>query len=173
MCKKNKRVRLSTLIGVFEAYLLSSFQFVSYGQPVEAYAHKDSLVIDSTALNVKIKDLSEVVVRGRKWAKISRYSALSMPLSTLDLQTTPMALGDILGGLQVVPSVQGNDADARFGVIIDADGHSIVLEVGIDGSRLVKDIVRDIQETVIRAVSEARGDEDETVVRVRVQSLLM
>ena len=69
--------------------------------------------------------------------------------------------------------IQGNGADARFGVIIDADGHSIVLEVGIDGSRLVKDIVRDIQETVIRAVSESRGDEDETVVRVRVQSLLM
>lgn len=114
MCKKNKRVRLSTLIGVFGACLLSSFQFVSYGQPVEAYAHKDSLVIDSTALNVKTKDLSEVVVRGRKWAKISRYSALSMPLSTLDLQTTPMALGDILGGLQVVPSVQGNDADGRL-----------------------------------------------------------
>ena len=69
--------------------------------------------------------------------------------------------------------IQGNDADARFGVIIDADGHSIVLEVGIDGSRPVKDIVRDIQETVIRAVSKARGNGDETVVRVRVQSLLM
>ena len=69
--------------------------------------------------------------------------------------------------------IQGNDADARFGVIIDADGQSIVLEVGIDGSRPVKDIVRDIQETVIRAVSEARGNGDETVVRVRVQSLLI
>lgn len=69
MCKKNKRVRLSTLIGVFWACLLSSFQFVSYGQPVEAYAQKDSLVVDSTAPNVKIKDLSEIVVRGRKWAK--------------------------------------------------------------------------------------------------------
>ena len=69
--------------------------------------------------------------------------------------------------------IQGNGADARFGVIIDADGQSIVLEVGIDGSRPVKDIVRDIQETVIRAVSEARGNGDETVVRVRVQSLLM
>ena len=69
--------------------------------------------------------------------------------------------------------IQGTGADARFGVIIDADGHSIVLEVGIDGSRPVKDIVRDIQETVIRAVSKARGNGDETVVRVRVQSLLM
>ena len=69
--------------------------------------------------------------------------------------------------------IQGNGADARIGVIIDADGQSIVLEVGIDGSRPVKDIVRDIQETVIRAVSEARGNGDETVVRVRVQSLLM
>ena len=69
--------------------------------------------------------------------------------------------------------IQGNGADARSGVIIDADGQSIVLEVGIDGSRPVKDIVRDIQETVIRAVSKARGNGDETVVRVRVQSLLM
>lgn len=85
MCKKNKRARLSALTGVFfVACLFSSFQFVSYGQPVGAYAQKDSLFIDSTALNVKTKDLSEVVVRDRKWAKISRYSALSMPLSTLD-----------------------------------------------------------------------------------------
>lgn len=52
----------------------------------------------------------------RKWAKISRYSALSMPLSTLDLQTTLVAMGDVLGGLQVVPSVQGNDADGRLSV---------------------------------------------------------
>ena len=115
MCKKNKRTRLSTLIGVFfAACLFSSFQFVIYGQPVVTYTRKDSLLIDSTALNLKTKDLSEVVVRGRKWAKISRYSALSMPLSTLDLQTTPVALGDVLGGLQVVPSVQGNDADGRL-----------------------------------------------------------
>lgn len=76
-------------------------------------------------------------------------------------------------GSRIQGNGAGNGADARFGVIIDADGHSIVLEVGIDGSRLVKDIVRDIQETVIHAVSKARGNGDETVVRVRVQSLLM
>lgn len=92
----------------------SSFHFIVYGQTAGVYTQKDSLFVDTTAVNQKSYSLSEVVVKARKWAKISRYSALSMPLSTLDLQTTPVALGDVLGGLQVVPSVQGNDADGRL-----------------------------------------------------------
>mgnify|MGYP000919242603 CR=1 FL=1 len=107
---------------------------------------------------------------------------MTTSISAAELATAVTSVSGVRGvepgigsALKTVGSrIQGNGADnARFGVIIDADGHSVVLEVGIDGSRPVKDIVRDIQETFIRAVSKARGNGDETVVRVRVQSLLM
>ena len=78
---------------------------------------------------------------------------------------------------------------ARFGVIVESGSSQATIEVGIDGSRPVKDIVRDIQETVIRSLSQAQqhdeehsnsqtldstssDDENTPQVRVRVQSLL-
>ena len=78
---------------------------------------------------------------------------------------------------------------ARFGVVVEAGSRRAVIEVGIDSSRPVKDIVRDVQETIIRSLSQAGEcddasesredsgssgvrDRDTPQVTVRVQSLL-
>ncbi len=83
---------------------------------------------------------------------------------------------------------QQDPQQARFGVIVEEGSRRVVIEIGIDDSRPVKDIVRDVQETIIRSLSqagdsddasEAREDSDSCIgdqraprVTVRVQSLL-
>ena len=84
---------------------------------------------------------------------------------------------------------QQEPRQARFGVVVEAGSRRAVIEIGIDGSRPVKDIVRDVQETIIRSLSQAGecddasesredsgssgvGDRDTPQVTVRVQSLL-
>ena len=84
---------------------------------------------------------------------------------------------------------QRDPQQARFGVIVEAGSRRAVIEIGIDDSRPVKDIVRDVQETIIRSLSQAgesgdtsddressgsssAGDRDAPQVTVRVQSLL-
>ena len=84
---------------------------------------------------------------------------------------------------------QQDPRQARFGVVVEAGSRRAVIEIGIDGSRPVKEIVHDVQETIIRSLSEA-GEPDDTSearedsgspgvggrstpqVTVRVQSLL-
>ena len=84
---------------------------------------------------------------------------------------------------------QQDPREVRFGVVVEAGSHSAVIEIGIDGSRPVKEIVCDVQEAIIRALSEA-GEHDSASeaheeygtsgvrdrnapqVTVRVQSLL-
>lgn len=84
---------------------------------------------------------------------------------------------------------QQDSQQARFGVIVEEGSSRAVIEIGVDGSRPVKDIVRDVQETIIRSLSQAgesggasddressgsssAGDRDAPQVTVRVQSLL-
>ena len=84
---------------------------------------------------------------------------------------------------------QQDPQQARFGVIIEEGLSRAVVEIGVDGSRPVKDIVRDVQETILRSFSQvgesgdaskARessgssdvGDQSTPQVTVRVQSLL-
>ena len=84
---------------------------------------------------------------------------------------------------------QQDPREVRFGVVVEAGSHRAVIEIGIDGSRPVKEIVRDVQETIIRSLSqtgesgapsEARegsassdvGEQSAPQVTVRVQSLL-
>ena len=84
---------------------------------------------------------------------------------------------------------QQDPQQARFGVVVEAGSHTAVIEIGIDGSRPVKDIVRDVQETIIRSLTEAGESDDDSETRqdsgssdvgeqnapqvtVRVQSLL-
>ncbi len=84
---------------------------------------------------------------------------------------------------------QQDPRQARFGVVVEAGSRRAVIEIGIDGSRPVKEIVRDVQETIIRALSEEGehddasetgegsdssgvGDRNAPQVTVRVQSLL-
>ena len=84
---------------------------------------------------------------------------------------------------------QQDSQQARFGVIVEEGSSRAVVEIGVDGSRPVKDIVRDVQEAVTRSLSqtgesgdasEARegsdssdvGEQSAPQVTVRVQSLL-
>ena len=84
---------------------------------------------------------------------------------------------------------QQDSQQARFGVIVEEGSRQAVIEIGIDGSRPVKDIVRDVQEAVIRSLSQAGesgdasearedsgssdvGEQSAPQVTVRVQSLL-
>ena len=84
---------------------------------------------------------------------------------------------------------QQDSQQARFGVIVEEGSRQAVIEIGIDGSRPVKDIVRDVQETILRSLSQASesgdasearegsgssglGDRNAPQVTVRVQSLL-
>ena len=84
---------------------------------------------------------------------------------------------------------QQDPQQARFGVIVEEGSSRAVIEIGIDGSRPVKDIVRDVQETIIRSLSQAGesgdaseawegsdssdvGEQSAPQVTVRVQSLL-
>ena len=85
---------------------------------------------------------------------------------------------------------QQDPRQARFGVVVEAGSQRATLEIGIDGSRPVKEIVRDVQETIIRALSETGEHDDASQARedsrsspgvggrsapqvtVRVQSLL-
>ena len=84
---------------------------------------------------------------------------------------------------------QQDSQQARFGVIVEEGSRQAVIEIGIDGSRPVKDIVRDVQETILRSLSQASesgdasearessgssdvGDQGAPQVTVRVQSLL-
>lgn len=82
---------------------------------------------------------------------------------------------------------QQESQQERFGVIIEEGTNRTIIEVGLDESRPVKEIVRDIQETVIRSLTEPDARDNEAVsdedseqvdnptghrVTVRVQSLL-
>ena len=50
---------------------------------------------------------------------------------------------------------QQDPRQARFGVVVEAGSRRAVIEIGIDGSRPVREIVHDVQETIIRSLSEA------------------
>ena len=84
---------------------------------------------------------------------------------------------------------QQDSQQTRFGVIVEEGSSRAVIEIGIDGSRPVKEIVHDVQETIIRSLSEAGehdnaseaheesgasgvGGRNAPQVTVRVQSLL-
>ena len=84
---------------------------------------------------------------------------------------------------------QQDPQQARFGVVVEAGSRRAVIEIGIDGSRPIKDIVRDVQEAIIRSLSQSGesdnasetregsgssdvGDQSAPQVTVRVQSLL-
>ena len=84
---------------------------------------------------------------------------------------------------------QQDSQQTRFGVIVEEGSSRAVIEIGVDGSRPVKDIVRDVQEAIIGSLSQASesdgaseaqegsgssdvGEENMPQVTVRVQSLL-
>ena len=71
--------------------------------------------------------------------------------------------------------MSGDPAAARFGVIIKSGGQKVIIEIGIDGSRAVKEIVHNVQEAVLASReggASGSGSKPRPQVRVRVQSLL-
>ena len=60
---------------------------------------------------------------------------------------------------------QQDPQQARFGVIVEEGSSRAVIEIGIDGSRPVKDIVRDVQETILRSLSQASESGDASEAR--------
>ena len=78
--------------------------------------------------------------------------------------------------------MSGDPAATRFGIIIESGGPKVLIEIGIDNSRAVKEIVRNVQEAVLRSLSQANlnleggalgsASKPRPQVRVRVQSLL-
>ena len=75
--------------------------------------------------------------------------------------------------------MSGDPATARFGIIIESGAQKVIIEIGIDDSRTVKEIVRDVQEAVLRSLSANResgasesDSKPQPQVRVRIQSLL-
>ena len=76
--------------------------------------------------------------------------------------------------------MSGDPATARFGIIIESGAQKVIIEIGIDDSRTVKEIV--VQEAVLRSLSQANlnleggasesGSKPQPQVRVRIQSLL-
>ena len=75
--------------------------------------------------------------------------------------------------------MSGDPATARFGIIIESGAQKVIIEIGIDDSRTVKEIVRDVQEAVPRSLSANResgasesDSKPQPQVRVRIQSLL-
>ena len=122
--------------------------------------------------------------------------------------TTSLSAADLANLVTAVPGVRGiepgigstlraigsrirqqDPQQARFGVVVEAGARRAVIEIGIDGSRPVRDIVRDVQETIIRSLSQAGesggpsgaredsgssdvGEQNAPRVTVRVQSLL-
>ena len=71
--------------------------------------------------------------------------------------------------------MSGDPAAARFGIIIESGGQMVLIEIGIDGSRMVKEIVHNVQEAVLasrKGGASGSGSKPQPQVRVRVQSLL-
>ena len=89
--------------------------------------------------------------------------------------TTNFSAAELLRLVTAIPGVRGIEPglgstlkvigsrmpQARFGVIVESGSRQATIEVGIDESRPVKDIVRDIQETVIRSLSQAQQHDEE------------
>ena len=59
-------------------------------------------------------DIDEVVVRAPKYSKFSNYAAQTIKMNSMEVYTNPQAMGDIIGGLQIMPGVQRNSNDGRL-----------------------------------------------------------
>lgn len=68
-----------------------------------------------------------------------------------------------------------NDGATRYGIILDDDSKTVTIEVGIDDSRPVKEIVSDIQnatrEVFQRSTDVVTATLEDFVVTVKVKSL--
>ena len=59
-------------------------------------------------------NLNEVVVNSPRYSRFGNYAAQIIKLNSFEVYTNPQALGDIVGGLHIMPGVQRNDNDGRL-----------------------------------------------------------
>ncbi len=68
-----------------------------------------------------------------------------------------------------------DDGSSRYGILLDDDSSAVTIEVGIDDSRPVTEIVSDIQQAVHKVLRPSAAsvttNSDECVVTVKVKSL--
>jgi hypothetical protein len=65
-----------------------------------------------------------VTVAAPRHGRFSDYSAQTIQMSLIDIGTNPAALGDITGGMRVLPGVQTNDNDGRLIIQGGSSGES-------------------------------------------------
>ena len=61
-----------------------------------------------------VYNLGGVTVSTPRHGHFSDYSAQTIKMSLIDIGTNPAALGDVIGGLRILPGVQTNDNDGRL-----------------------------------------------------------
>ena len=127
--------------GEFQLSLPDSVERVSLALPrrrlsvermMSPSTHHTSPQIGSYSLEVQ-RSIEGVTVSRRRLLPISGYAPLTSRFTTLDILTTPRALGDILGGLREDPDTQSSDIDGRLSLQGGAPYES---QVYIDGLRL-------------------------------------
>lgn len=63
------------------------------------------------------------------------------------------------------------DRYARYGLVVDADTGTATVEIALDGTRPVREVVADVQRAVAAAVAEVGVLDEPLQVHVRVQSV--
>ena len=124
--------------GEFQLSLPDSVERVSLLFLAEGYQSKVMLLRPSHQLYRIVlfevqRSIEGVTVSRRRLLPISGYAPLTSRFTTLDILTTPRALGDILGGLREDPDTQSSDIDGRLSLQGGAPYES---QVYIDGLRL-------------------------------------
>ena len=124
--------------GEFQLSLPDSVERVSLLFLAEGYQSKVMLLRPShqlyrIVLFERQRSIEGVTVSRRRLLPISGYAPLTSRFTTLDILTTPRALGDILGGLREDPDTQSSDTDGRLSLQGGAPHES---QVYIDGLRL-------------------------------------
>ena len=124
--------------GEFQLSLPDSVERVSLLFLAEGYQSKVMLLRPShqlyrIVLFERQRSIEGVIVSRRRLLPISGYAPLTSRFTTLDILTTPRALGDILGGLREDPDTQSSDTDGRLSLQGGAPHES---QVYIDGLRL-------------------------------------
>lgn len=77
-----------------------------------------------------VKQLNDISIQSAKYGKRSNYSSQITNLSKFDINTNPNALGDLFGGLRIIPGVESNETDGR---LIIQGGASDESKMFIDG----------------------------------------
>lgn len=109
--------------------ILLEFSCVGYkSRSMKLYAGEENVKV---VLQDSITYLNEITVRSHKYSKFSNYAAPVTRLNTLDILTSPSALGDIIGGVSGMPGVQRNENDGRLVIQGGATDESQIVVDGL------------------------------------------